>query len=217
MSDPRALAQQEIRDIRKRITKLSDDGIDLVLRKARSHYGWHDRPVTDDDLKQIFDIMVEGPTSNNGHPMRIIFARTDETKQRLVPALKGNNVEKVLTSPVCAILAYDMKFYKRMPELFPHDPGKGQMFIDDPKRCADDAFRNGTLQAAYFIIAARALGFDTLVPFPGLSMRRWTKSSLRELVLNRIFCVTLVMVTRNQFGKNYPGHHSIVFAHFSDS
>ena len=78
----------------------------------------------------------------------------------LIYALKGNNVQKVLTSPVCAIIAYDMQFYKRMPELFPHDPGKMQMFIDDPKRCADDAFRNGSLQGAYFMIAARALGFD---------------------------------------------------------
>ena len=104
--------------------------------------------------------MSAGPTSNNGHPTRIFFMRTDEAKQRIAPALKGNNVEKCLTAPVCAVLAYDMKFYKRMPELFPHDPGKGQMFIDNPRRCADDAFRNGSLQGAYFMIAARALGFD---------------------------------------------------------
>lgn len=160
MSDPRAAAQHEIRDVRSRITRLTDDGIDLILTGARSHYGWQDKPVHDEDLKKIFEVMSAGPTSNNGHPTRIIFARTDETKQRLVPALKGNNVEKVLTSPVCAIIAYDMEFYKRMPELFPHDPGKMQMFIDDPKRCADDAFRNGSLQGAYFMIAARALGFD---------------------------------------------------------
>jgi 3-hydroxypropanoate dehydrogenase len=160
MSDPRLLAQQEIRDVRERITKLSEDGIDLILAKARSFYGWADKPVTDDDLKRIYDIMIQGPTSNNGHPIRILFARSDEAKQRLVPALKGNNVEKVQTAPVCAIIAYDMEFYKRFPELFPHDPGKMQMFIDNPKRCADDAFRNGTLQGAYFMIAARALGFD---------------------------------------------------------
>lgn len=160
MSDPRLLAQQEIRELRKRITRLSDDGIDMVLARARSFYGWQDKPVTDDDLEKIYDIMIGGPTSNNGHPIRILFARTNESKQRLVPALKGNNVEKVLTSPVCAIIAYDMEFYKRMPELFPHDPGKAQMFIDNPQRCADDAFRNGTLQGAYFMIAARALGFD---------------------------------------------------------
>jgi 3-hydroxypropanoate dehydrogenase len=160
MSDPRALAQQEIREVRSRITELGDDGIDLVLRKARSHYGWQDKSVSDADLKQIVDIMITGPTSNNGHPVRILFARTTESKQRLVPALKGNNVQKVLTAPVCAIIAYDMKFYTRMPELFPHDPGKMQMFINDPVRCADDAFRNGTLQGAYFMIAARALGFD---------------------------------------------------------
>lgn len=160
MSDVRALAQQEIRDMRQRITRLDADGIDLVLRNARSHYAWADRPVSDADLEKIFDIMVWGPTSNNGHPIRIWFARSDEAKQRLVPALKGNNVEKVLSSPVCAIIGYDTKFHERLPELFPHDPGKVQMFIDNPKRCADDAFRNGTLQGAYFMIAARALGFD---------------------------------------------------------
>jgi 3-hydroxypropanoate dehydrogenase len=160
MPDPRLLAQQEIRELRKRITRLSDDGIDLVLAKARSFYGWQDKPVSDDDLERIYDIMTAGATSNNGHPIRILFARTDESKQRLVPALKGNNVEKVQTSPVCAIIAYDMEFYKRVPELFPHNPGKMQMYIDNSKRCADDAFRNGTLQGAYFMIAARALGFD---------------------------------------------------------
>jgi len=160
MPDPRLLAQQEIRELRKRITRLSDDGIDLVLAKARSFYGWQDKPVSDDDLERIYDIMTAGATSNNGHPIRILFARTDESKQRLVPALKGNNVEKVQTSPVCAIIAYDMEFYKRVPELFPHNPGKMKMYIDNPKRCADDAFRNGTLQGAYFMIAARVLGFD---------------------------------------------------------
>ncbi len=160
MSDARALAQQEIRDMRERIAQLDAEGIDLVLRNARSHYAWADRPVSDDDLERIFDIMVWGPTSNNGHPIRILFARSDAAKQRLVPALKGNNVDKVLSSPVCAIIGFDTKFYERFPELFPHDPGKVQMFIDNPKRCADDAFRNGTLQGAYFMIAARALGFD---------------------------------------------------------
>ena len=160
MSDVRALAQQEIRDMRQRIERLDADGIDLVLRNARSHYAWADRPVSNADLEKIFNIMVWGPTSNNGHPIRILFARSDAAKQRLVPALKGNNVEKVLSSPVCAIIAFDTKFYERLPELFPHDPGKVQMFLDNPKRCADDAFRNGTLQGAYFMIAARALGFD---------------------------------------------------------
>ena len=160
MTDARAQAQQEIRDVRSRITQLGNDEIDLILTGARSHYAWQDKAVSDGDLNKIFDIMSAGPTSNNGHPTRIFFMRTNEAKQRIAPALKGNNVEKCLTAPVCAVLAYDMKFYKRMPELFPHDPGKGQMFIDNPRRCADDAFRNGSLQGAYFMIAARALGFD---------------------------------------------------------
>ena len=160
MSDTRAQAQQEVREMRSRISKLDQNSIDLILSNARSHYGWQNKPVSDDDLEAIYDIMAAGPTSNNGHPTRIIFARTEEAKQRMVPALKGNNVEKVLTAPVCAIIAFDTKFYERMPELFPHDPNKKQLFIDDPRRCADDAFRNGSLQGAYFMIAARALGFD---------------------------------------------------------
>lgn len=160
MTDARAKAQQDIREVRRRITHLSDEGLELILTGARSHYGWQDKPVHDDELRKIFEIMSAGPTSNNGHPTRIFFMRTMEAKQRLVPALKGNNVEKCLSAPVCAVLAYDMEFYKRMPELFPHDPGKGQMFIDNPRRCSEDAFRNGSLQGAYFMIAARALGFD---------------------------------------------------------
>ena len=160
MTDPRAEAQQEIREVRSRITKLTEDGIDLILTGARSHYGWQDKPVADDYLKQIFHIMSAGPTSNNGHPTHIFFMRTDESKQRLVPALKGNNIEKCLEAPVCAVLAFDTEFYKRMPDLFPYDPEKGQMFIDNPRSCSEDSFRNGSLQGAYFMIAARALGFD---------------------------------------------------------
>ena len=111
MNDPRAEAQQEIRDVRSRITRLNDDAIDLILTGARSHYGWQDKPVHDDDLRKIFELMSAGPTSNNGHPTHIFFMRSDEAKQRLVPALKGNNVEKCLTAPVCAVIAYDTKFY----------------------------------------------------------------------------------------------------------
>ena len=115
MSDERALAQQEIRELRARITELDDNGIDLILRNARSHYAWQDRPVSDDDLKKIYEIMIGGPTSNNGHPIRILFARSDEAKQRLAPALKGNNVEKMMTSPVCAILAYCLLYTSPSP------------------------------------------------------------------------------------------------------
>jgi 3-hydroxypropanoate dehydrogenase len=158
--EARAKAQQEVRDIRSRITQLDDDGIDLVLRCARTHYAWLDKPVSDDVLRQIYDILIQGPTSNNGCPIRILFARTMESKERLVPSLHGNNVPKVLTAPVCAIIAYDMEFYEKLVSLFPHRPTKKQMFIDNPKRAADDAFRNGTLQAAYFMFAARALGLD---------------------------------------------------------
>ncbi|MBT3766922.1 MAG: malonic semialdehyde reductase [Rhodospirillaceae bacterium] len=160
MDNARVEAQKDVRDVRSRITRLDDDGIDLVLRRARTHYSWADMPVTDDDLRQIYDIMIMGPTSNNGCPIRLFFTRSQESKERMIPALHGNNVEKAVTAPACAILAYDMEFYEKLPVLFPHRPTKKQMFIENKQRADDDAFRNGTLQGAYFIIAARALGFD---------------------------------------------------------
>lgn len=168
MDDRRTKAQEEVRNLRNRVTRLGNNEIDLVLREARTHYMFEDKPVTDDQLREIYDIMINGPTSNNGCPTRILFARTHESKERLVPALKGNNVEKVRSAPVCAIIAYDTKFYEKLPELLPHDPNKKQLFIDNPKRAADDGFRNGSLQGAYFMIAARALGLD-VGPISGFS------------------------------------------------
>jgi len=153
-------AWEELRHVRARLSRLGDDGLDLILRKARAMNFWTGKPVSDAQLRQLYGLMIMGPTSNNGCPSRIIFVRSAEAKERLYPALHGNNVDKVRQAPVCAIFGYDMEFYEKLPEYFPHAPNQKQMFIDDPKRAADDAFRNGTLQGAYFMIAARALGLD---------------------------------------------------------
>jgi 3-hydroxypropanoate dehydrogenase len=160
MDEARASAQQEVRDIRNRITRLDEDGIDLILRCARTHYSWLDKAIPEEVLCKIYEIMIQGPTSNNGCPIRILYAHTNEAKERIAPALHGNNVPKVLSAPVCAIIAYDMEFYLKLPVLFPHRPTKNEMFIKNKKRADDDAFRNGSLQGAYFMIAARALGLD---------------------------------------------------------
>jgi 3-hydroxypropanoate dehydrogenase len=141
---------------------LSDDAQDLIFRKARSHSVWLDRPVPDDLLRQTYELMKWGATSANGFPMRVVFAKSAEAKARLEPALGAGNRKKAMTAPVCAIIAYDTQFYELVPRLFPHEPEAITWFKGPGKEqaAASTAFRNGTLQGAYLMIAARGLGLD---------------------------------------------------------
>jgi len=141
-------------------TMLDDASLDLILRKARTQNGWLDKPVSDDQLRAIYDIMRLGPTSANSCPARILFLRTPEAKARLLPALSPGNVDKTKAAPVTAIIGYDTRFFELFPKLFPHRPEMKDAFANDPKNAEITAFRNGTLQGAYFIIAARAVGLD---------------------------------------------------------
>lgn len=155
----RAAAQAEVRDMRGTLETLSQPQIDLIMTKARSHYAWTDKPVSDDMLHQIFDIMKMGPTSMNTCPVRIKFVRSDTAKDKLAKSLKPANVPKVLGAPVTAILAYDLEFWTQLPKLFPHEDRR-HFFEGKDAYIEDTAFRNSTLQGAYFMIAARALGLD---------------------------------------------------------
>ena len=139
---------------------LNDQALDTIFRKARTHNGWLDEPVSDDLLRQLYDLMKWGPTSANCSPARILFLRTPEAKQRLRPALSQGNLEKTMQAPVTAIIAHDLRFYEQLPRLFPHNPGAREWFTTSPEFAQVTAFRNGTLQGAYFIIAARSLGLD---------------------------------------------------------
>src|SRR3984885_1643033 len=141
-------------------TTLSDDVLDLLFRQARTHNTWLDKPVGDDLLRQMYEVMKYGPTSANSNPARIVFLRTPEAKQRLLPALSPTNAEKTMKAPVTAIVGYDLKFYEQTPKLFPHNPAMRDNFANNQKVAEITAFRNGTLQGAYLIIAARALGLD---------------------------------------------------------
>jgi 3-hydroxypropanoate dehydrogenase len=138
---------------------LNDEGLDLLFREARTHNGWQEKPVSDDILRQLYDIMKWGPTSANCCPARVLFVRTPEGKQRLLAALAPGNVEKTITAPVTAIIGYDGKFYEQLPKLFPHADARS-WFVDTPELAEATARRNSTLQGAYFIMAARALGLD---------------------------------------------------------
>jgi 3-hydroxypropanoate dehydrogenase len=139
---------------------LNDHGLDLLFRRARTHNSWLDRPVGDDLLRALYDLMKMGPTSTNGCPARIVFLRSAEAKRRLLPALLPANVEKTMGAPVTAIIGYDVKFYDALPRLFPHNPAARGWFADKPELAEITALRNSSLQGAYFIFAARALGLD---------------------------------------------------------
>ena len=142
------------------MARLNDEGLRLLYLDARTHNGWTDQPVSDADVRRIFDVMRMAPTSANCSPARFLFLRTKAAKERLKPALLSGNVDKTMSAPVVAIVGYDLKFYEHLPKLFPHNLEARTWFEGNPKLIETTAFRNGTLQGAYFIMAARALGFD---------------------------------------------------------
>ena len=140
---------------------LDDAGLDLLFREARTHNKFTDQPVTDDELRALYAILRNGPTSANSSPARFLFLRTKEAKQKLAPALSSGNHDKTMAAPVTVIVAYDPKFHEKLPNLFPHNPDAMSWFTDNVSLAAITAFRNGTLQGAYLILAARAVGLDT--------------------------------------------------------
>ncbi len=137
---------------------LSDAALDQVFRAARSHSRWRDEPVSDVLLQAVYDLAKMGPTSANCQPMRVVFVKSDEAKQRLKPHLSAGNVDKTMAAPATAIVAYDLDFAEKLPELFPHTDARA--WFADPKKAGETAFRNGSLQGAYLMLAARALGLD---------------------------------------------------------
>ena len=139
---------------------LNDEGLDVLFREARTYYNWLDKPVSDETLRQLYDLMKWGPTSANSSPARIVFVRTPDGKSRLKPALAPANVEKVMTAPVTAIVAYDLQFYGKLPRLFPHNPAMRDRFAAAPELVEVTARRNSSLQGAYLMMAARAIGLD---------------------------------------------------------
>jgi 3-hydroxypropanoate dehydrogenase len=136
-------------------------GLDLLFREARTHNKWRDQPVSDETLRELYDVMKFGPTSANSSPARFVFIRTKEGKEKLAPALSAGNTEKTMSAPVTVIVAYDPKFFEKLPTLFPHNPDAISWFTSNDSLAATTAFRNGTLQGAYLMVAARALGLDT--------------------------------------------------------
>jgi len=140
--------------------KTSDESLDVFFREARTHSAWLDKPVDDALLKQAYDLAKMGPTSANMCPMRVVFVKSKDAKEKLKPALDAGNVAKTMSAPVTAIIGMDIHFYEKMPKLFPHADAKA-WFKDLPDNVLEYiALRNSSLQGGYFMLAARSLGLD---------------------------------------------------------
>ena len=139
---------------------MNQDFLNKLFLKARSHYSWKRKDIDEQTLKDLYDLIKNCPTSANSEPMRVIFLKSKEAKERIKPHLSEGNVEKTMTAAVVAIIAYDSKFYNHLPKLFPHNPGMKKVLSNPPTKAETTAFRNSTLQGGYFMLAARALGLD---------------------------------------------------------
>jgi 3-hydroxypropanoate dehydrogenase len=152
-------ASNQTGTIPKAAETLDIAGQDLLFHKARTHNVWTEQPVSDRLLRRVHDLMKMAPTSMNMCPARIVFVKSDAAKERLKGALVSGNVDKTMTAPVCAIIGHDLSAWEHLPKLFPYKDMRG-MFRENPVMAEEAAFRNGSLQGGYFILAARALGLD---------------------------------------------------------
>ena len=140
--------------------RIGEECLDTLFRTARTYNGWLPKPVTDETLQELYHLLKWAPTSANGSPARFLFLRSKEAKERLRPALSPGNVDKTMAAPATVIVAYDLRFYEKMDKLFPHSAAMKQAFAGNPALAEITAKRNGTLQGAYLILAARAVGLD---------------------------------------------------------
>ena len=138
---------------------LPEEALETIFTQARTHNGWLSEPVDDNLIKKIYDLMKWGPTSANTCPVRIVFVKSQEAKEKLLPCVAPGNVEKTKAAPVTVIIAKDMEFYEQLPKLFPHAPARS-WFAGNQPFIESTASQSSTLQGAYFMIAARALGLD---------------------------------------------------------
>ena len=141
------------------MTTLDPAGRNLLFNEARTHNGWTEEPVSDETLREMFDLLKMAPTSANCSPARFLFLRSPQSRIRLSSALLPGNLEKTLAAPVTVIVAYDLSFHEQLPRLFPHADARS-WFVGNEELIRKTAFRNGTLQGAYMTLAARAVGLD---------------------------------------------------------
>jgi len=140
--------------------RMPDASLDQLFREARTRNGWTPERVSEALLHEVYALAALGPTASNAQPARFLFLVTDEARQRLARHMSSGNRPKTLAAPVNVIMAYDLDFADHIPRLFPHNPKAGEWFASNPELARETAFRNGSLQAAYLMLAARSLGLD---------------------------------------------------------
>jgi len=140
--------------------RVDERALDVLFREARSYYSWQDRPVSDETLRELYETCKWGPTAANSNPARFVFVRSQAARERLRPSLAPGNVDKTMSAPVTVIVAYDLLFFHKMAKLFPPNPGMGSLYANNPQLVETTARRNSSLQGAYLMMAARALGLD---------------------------------------------------------
>lgn len=170
-----------------------DDDLDLVYRKARTHYQWASTPVDSSLLQEIFDLAKMAPTSANCSPLRVVFVTSPGAKEKLKPTLDPGNVDKTMSAPTTAIFAYDLEFYEHFPKLFPHANAKA-WFKGKDQAVFETAFRNATLQAAYFILAARRLGLQC-GPMSGFNREAVDQIFFKDTAIKSNFLCNLGIAT----------------------
>ncbi|KIL98034.1 putative reductase RutE in pyrimidine catabolism pathway [Paramagnetospirillum magnetotacticum MS-1] len=163
--------------------------MDRLFAKARTYSKFTKAPVSDDLLRQAWDLARMGPTSVNCQPMRVVFVRSSAAKERLKPALAPGNLDKTMAAPVTAIIAHDMEFYEQLPKLFPHADARA-WFVGNEAMIQSTAFRNGTLQGAYFILALRAIGLDC-GPMSGFDNAKLDEAFFKGTTLRSNFLVNI--------------------------
>ena len=154
-----AAAQEKFKDLKERINPLDEEALNLVFGEARSMNGWQDKDVSDAMIRSLYDLTKMGPTSTNCSPARFVFVKSEAEKAKLESALMPNNISKVMTAPVVAIIAYDLDFSDHMTKLFPH-MDVAPMYKGNDEMNVSTAFRNSSLQGAYLMMVARAMGLD---------------------------------------------------------
>jgi nitroreductase len=150
---------------------LNETALHTLFLDAHTHNGWRDKPVSDEQLRQIYDLMKWGPTSANCTPARIVFVQSPQAKEKLLACMNPGNIEKTRTAPVTAIIGMDLEFYEKLPRLFPHNPDARSWFAGNRQAIDSTAMRNSSLQGGYFIVAARAVGLDC-APMSGFNAEK---------------------------------------------
>jgi 3-hydroxypropanoate dehydrogenase len=168
---------------------LNDDALNQLFREARTFNGYLDRPVSHAQLVDIWELMKFGPTSANCLPARLVWCTSDEAKEKLAALVAPTNADKIRKAPVSVIIGMDMEFYEQLPELFPHADAKS-WFVGNDELISKTAFRNSSLQGAYFIMAARALGLDT-GPMSGFNNAAVDEAFFAETAVKSNFISTL--------------------------